>query len=50
MKVCEGVDVQIHDFLISALDEGERVTSRPGCFTLKERALGIHWLGAWLNS
>jgi len=30
--------------LTSALDEGE-LTSRPSCFTPKEKAPGTHWIG-----
>jgi hypothetical protein len=33
MKVYEGVDVQIHIFLTSALAEGEWSASRPSRFT-----------------
>ena len=27
-----GVEIQVHSFLTSALDEGEWLTSRPSCF------------------
>jgi hypothetical protein len=45
MKAYWGVEVQLHAFLISALDGGELWASRPGHFTPRERALGIHWIG-----
>jgi hypothetical protein len=32
-------------FLTSALDGGEWSASRPGCFTLRERAPGTNWIG-----
>jgi len=35
--------------LTSALDGGEWSASRPGRFTLKERAPGIHWIGGWVG-
>jgi hypothetical protein len=37
-------------FLASALDVGEWSASRPGCFTLREGALGIHCLYACKHS
>jgi hypothetical protein len=35
--------------LTSALDGGEWSVSHPGRFTLGERVLGTHWLGAWVG-
>jgi hypothetical protein len=33
----------------SALDGSEWSASRPGRFTLRERAPGTHWIGAWVG-
>jgi hypothetical protein len=49
MKACEGVDVQIHILLTSALVGGEWSASRPGRFAAKERASGTHWVGVWVD-
>jgi hypothetical protein len=35
--------------MTSALDGGEWSASRPGRFTLKERAPGTHWIGGWVG-
>jgi hypothetical protein len=35
--------------LTSALDGGEWSASRPGRFTSRERAPGIHGIGGWLG-
>jgi hypothetical protein len=35
--------------LTSALDGGEWSASRPGLFTLRDRALGTHWIGGWVG-
>jgi hypothetical protein len=35
--------------LTSALDGGEWSASHPSCFTLRERALGTHWIGGWVD-
>jgi hypothetical protein len=35
--------------LTSALDGGECLASRPGCFTPRERAPGTHWIGGWVS-
>jgi hypothetical protein len=35
--------------LTSALDGGEWSASRPGRFTPRERAPGIHWTGGWVG-
>jgi hypothetical protein len=34
---------------VSALAGGEWSASRPGRFTLRERASGTHWLGGWVG-
>jgi hypothetical protein len=49
MKAYEGVDVQIHIFLTSALDGGEWSASRPGSFTPGERAPATHLIGSWVD-
>jgi hypothetical protein len=50
MQAYEGVDVQIHIFLTSALVGGEWSTSRLGRFTPGERApAGTHWIGGWVD-
>jgi hypothetical protein len=36
MKTDEGVEVQLHAFLITALNEGKRSASRPDHFTPEE--------------
>jgi hypothetical protein len=43
MKVHWGVEVQLHQFLTSALDGGEWSASRPGRFSLRERNPDTHW-------
>jgi hypothetical protein len=35
--------------LISVLDGGEWSASRPGRFSPRERAPGIHWIGGWVG-
>jgi hypothetical protein len=49
MKTYGGVDVQIHVFLTSALVGDEWSASRPGRFTLGQRA-GTHLKGRWVGS
>jgi hypothetical protein len=44
MEAYGGVDVQIHDFLTSALVVGEWSASRPGHFTP-----GTHWIRGWVS-
>jgi hypothetical protein len=44
-----GVDVWIQIFLTSALVGGKWSASRPGLFTLGERAPGTHWIGGWVD-
>jgi hypothetical protein len=36
--------------LTSALDGGEWLASRSGCFTPKERTPGTHWIGGWVDT
>jgi hypothetical protein len=36
--------------LTSAFDGGEWSASRPGRFTLRERAPGTNWIGGWVDS
>jgi hypothetical protein len=36
-------------FLTSALDGGKWSALRPGRFTPRERAPGIHWIGGWVG-
>jgi hypothetical protein len=48
MKMYWGLEVQFHAFLTSALDGGEWSASRPGRFTLRERAPGTHWTRGWM--
>jgi hypothetical protein len=43
-----GVEVQLHTFLISALDGGEWSVSHPGRFTPRVKAAGTHWIGGWV--
>jgi hypothetical protein len=45
MKVYCGVT----HYLTSALDGGKWSASRPGRFTLRERAPGTHWIGGWVG-
>jgi hypothetical protein len=47
MKAYGGVDVQSHVSLTSALVGGEWSASRPGLFTLGERAPSTHWIRGW---
>jgi hypothetical protein len=49
MKAYGGVDVWTHVFLTSALVGGEWSASRPGRFTLGERAPDTHWIGGWVD-
>jgi hypothetical protein len=45
----EGVEVQLHAFLTSALDGGEWSASRTGRFIPRERAPSAHWIRGWLD-
>jgi hypothetical protein len=49
MKTYEGVDLQTHVFLTSALVGGEWSVSRPGRFTPGEKAPSTHWIGGWVG-
>jgi hypothetical protein len=49
MKKYEGVDVQIHTFLTSALFGDVWSASRPSRFTPEEKAPGTLWIGGWLD-
>jgi hypothetical protein len=49
MKAYGGVKVQLHTFFDLALDGDEWSASRPGHFTLRERALGTHWIGGCVS-
>jgi hypothetical protein len=49
MKTYGGVEVQFQEYLASALDGGEWSASRPGRFTLGERASSIRWIGGWVG-
>jgi hypothetical protein len=46
MKAYWGVEVQLHEFLTSALDGGEWSASDPGRFIPRERAPDTHWTEA----
>jgi hypothetical protein len=37
--------MKLHTYLTSVLDGGEWSASRPGRFTPRERAPGLHWIG-----
>jgi hypothetical protein len=43
------MEVQLHAFLISALNGGEWSASHPGRFTPRERAPGTHCIGGWVG-
>jgi hypothetical protein len=49
MKAYRGVEVQLHGFLTSTLDGGERSASRPGRFIPTERVPSTHWIGGWVG-
>jgi hypothetical protein len=49
MKAYEGIEVQLHAFLTSALDRGEWSALRPGRFTTRERVPDTHWTGGWVS-
>jgi hypothetical protein len=48
-NLIRGVEGVVPPFLNSALDGGERKTSRPGRFTLGEIASRTHWIGSWVG-
>jgi hypothetical protein len=43
------MEVYLHTYLTLALDGGDWSASRPGYFTLRERAPGTHWIGGWVG-
>jgi hypothetical protein len=43
------VEVWLHSFLTSALDEGELSASRPGSFSPRERAPETNWIVGWVG-
>jgi hypothetical protein len=49
MKTYVGVEVQLHAFLTSTLDEGEWSGSRSGRFTLRKSDLGSLCIGGWVG-
>jgi hypothetical protein len=40
------MELNLHAFLTSVPDGNKWLASRPGCFTVEERASGIHWQAA----
>jgi len=50
MKMYWGSGIQLHSFLISALDGGEWSVSRADRFTSGERAHDTHWIEGWVDS
>jgi hypothetical protein len=44
-----GMELQLHSFLISAIDGGEWLVSRSGRFISGETAVGTHWIGGWVG-
>jgi hypothetical protein len=42
------VELQLHGFLISALDGSEWSDSRPGRFIPRENVPDTHWIGGWV--
>lgn len=50
MTAYEGVELQLHSFLNTALDRGGSPVSRPGLLNLKETVLGSCWIGGWVDS
>jgi hypothetical protein len=49
MEVYEGMELQIHICLTSALTGGQASSSRPGLFTLSVIVPGTHWIGGWVG-
>jgi hypothetical protein len=45
-----GVRVQLHIFLILALDVGEWLVSFLACFIPEARGFGNHWIEVWLTA
>jgi len=44
------VELQLHAFLISALDRSEWLASCPGRFISREEAHSTHWTEVWVGS
>jgi hypothetical protein len=49
MKAYREVDVYIHVFLTSALDESEWSASLLSHLSLGEKASGTYWVGGWVR-
>jgi hypothetical protein len=49
MKMSGWVEVQLHVFLILALDGSERSASHPNHFTPIERTPSTQWIGGWVG-
>jgi len=47
MKTCGGMEVQLHEFLTSALDGGDWSASPPGRFTPGRNKVPIGWEAVW---
>jgi len=43
------VELQLHEFLILALDGGELSASCPSYFNLWKGGPGTHWIGRWVG-
>jgi len=44
MKAYEEVETELHLFITSALDAGEKSASHPSHFTPRTRAISTHWI------
>jgi len=49
LRRTEGMELQFHIFLTSALDGGELSAPHPGRFTPRKRAPGAQWIGGWVS-
>jgi len=49
MKTQWGVEVWLHAFLTSILDDGEWPASRSGLFILEDILPDTHWIGGWVG-